>query len=80
MKKYTILEDGSLQVDDDVLGTSQNYTLVWLQNQVSAITNQRDNMIATKERELAEVQTLIDAFNSPTTSGYSGVSGIVEGY
>ena len=80
MKKYTILEDGTLQVDDDVLGTSQNYTNEWLQTQKANILIQRNQMIALKEEELEDVQTLIDALNPPTTSGYSGVSGIVEGY
>ena len=37
----------------------REYNISFLQEQVEAITKQRDEMIALKEKELAEVNTLI---------------------
>lgn len=53
---YTKL-DNQLQVIKD--GNTYTYTREFLNSQVTAITTQRDEMIALKEAELAEVNLLL---------------------
>ena len=62
--KYVKKDENTLQVITPVKTAetkqeAREYNISFLQEQVEAITKQRDEMIALKEAELAEVQTLL---------------------
>jgi predicted lactoylglutathione lyase len=46
--------------DGSTYEIENSYDKTFLENQINAITSQRDEMIALKEAELEEVQTLLD--------------------